>query len=219
MEVRLIGITKCLLEDGEDPELLIEYAARTCWRSHDKHTSPEDTARIIGTLLSRQHLSAIEHASATFEIRGISRACSHQLVRHRIASYSQESQRYVRVDELDYVTPASIADDQAALKPYRLIMEQAHEVYRTLLSLGVAPQDARFCLPNATTTNLVATFNFREMLHIFKLRISPQAQWEIRDVAVRMLELVYPIAPAVFGDIREELRAKYPSLFEGMDHA
>ena len=162
--------------------------------------------------LSRDEL--IEHASATFEISGISRACSHQLVRHRLASYSQESQRYVDMSDPEWALPPAIAENPEAKAIWEGFAGEVKAAYRALRELGIRKEDARFALPNAAATRIVVTMNFRQLLHVFRIRISPAAQWEIRDVCVRMLELVYPLAPGVFGDLRKELRSKHPSFFE-----
>jgi len=159
----------------------------------------------------------IEHASATFEISGISRACSHQLVRHRLASYSQESQRYVDMSNPEWVLPPAIAENPEARAVWDEFASNVKATYRTLRELGVRKEDARFALPNGTATRVVVTMNLRELLHVFRLRISPAAQWEIRDVCVRMLELVCPVAPNVFGDLRRELRTRYHDFFEGVE--
>jgi len=165
--------------------------------------------------LSRDEL--IEHASATFEVSGISRAATHQLVRHRLASYSQESQRYVSMSDPEWVLPPAIAKNPEAMAIWDEFADAAKAAYQALRELGVRKEDARFVLPNATATRIVVTMNLRQLLHVFRIRISPAAQWEIRDVCVRMLELVYPIAPSVFGDLRQELRTQYPSFFEVRD--
>ena len=162
--------------------------------------------------LSRDEL--IEHAGVTFEISGISRSCSHQLVRHRLASYSQESQRYVSMSDPEWVLPPAIVENPEARVIWDRFAGEVKAAYRALRELGIRKEDARFVLPNATATRIVVTMNLRQLLHVFRIRISPEAQWEIRDVCVRMLELVHPIAPSVFGDLREELKAKYPSFFE-----
>jgi len=164
--------------------------------------------------LSRAEL--IEHASATFEISGISRACSHQLVRHRLASYSQESQRYVEMSNPEWALPPAIAENPEAKAIWEGFADEVKATYRTLRELGVRKEDARFALPNAAATRIVVTMNFRQLLHVFRIRISLAAQWEIRDVCVRMLEFVCPIAPNVFGDLREELRDQYPAFFESV---
>ncbi|MCS7285754.1 MAG: FAD-dependent thymidylate synthase [Anaerolineae bacterium] len=208
MRVELIAITRFLKGDGS-PEALIEHAGRVCYRSQ----SHGDPASFIKARIRDGHESIIEHASATFEISGISRACSHQLVRHRLASYSQESQRYVSMDNPEWVLPPSIANDEEARKIWEQFAEKVKEAYRALRARGIAKEDARFVLPNATATRIVVTMNFRELRHFFRVRISPQAQWEIRELAVRMLEIIYPYAPAVFEDLREELHQRYPHFF------
>ncbi len=212
MQVELIAITHYLRGDGS-PEALLEHAGRVCYRSESKG----DPASFLRARIREGHESIIEHASATFEISGISRACSHQLVRHRIASYSQESQRYVSMDDPEWVLPASIANDEEARKIWEEFAEKVKETYRLLRARGIPKEDARFVLPNATATRIVVTMNFRELRHFFRVRISPQAQWEIRELAVRMLEIIYPYAPAVFGDLRDELRQKYPQFFACVD--
>ncbi|MCS7179369.1 MAG: FAD-dependent thymidylate synthase [Anaerolineae bacterium] len=209
MEVELIAITRYLKGDGS-PEALLEHAGRVCYRSQSRG----DPAAFLRARIREGHESLIEHASATFEIRGISRACSHQLVRHRIASYSQESQRYVPMDNPEWVLPPSILRNAQACALWEQFAIQVQETYRALRAQGIPKEDARFVLPNATATRIVVTMNFRELLHVFRLRISPEAQWEIREVAVRMLEAVYPYAPAVFGDLRDDLRRRYPEFFD-----
>jgi thymidylate synthase (FAD) len=202
MEVRLVAVTP-------NPEQTIARAYGICT---GRDAIPLEA---ISKWAERGHLSPIEHATATFEISGISRACSHQLVRHRVASYSQESQRYVDMSDPQFVVPAQIASDPKAVKIWRRTVDRLRTAYRELRELGIRKEDARFLLPNATTTRIVMTANFREFLHMFSLRISPAAQWEIREVCVQMLELLYPIAPNIFGSARQELGAQYPSLLRG----
>ena len=208
MQVELIAITRYLKGNGT-PEELLEHAGRVCYRSKGRG----DPAAFLRARIREGHESLIEHASATFEISGISRACSHQLVRHRIASYSQESQRYVDMADPEWVLPPAVAEDPEARAIWERFAEQVTTAYRALRERGIRKEDARFVLPNAAATRIIATYNFRELRHIFRLRISPHAQWEIRQVAVRMLEAIYPHAPAVFGDLWEELRATYPDYF------
>jgi len=212
MQVELIAITRYLRGDGT-PEELLEHAGRVCYRSEGRG----DPGRFLRARIREGHESLIEHASATFEIGGISRAASHQLVRHRLASFSQESQRYVEWSDTEWVLPPTIADDPEAQAVWDQLARQVQTAYQTLRELKVRKEDARFVLPNAAATRLVMTMNFRELLHLFRLRISPEAQWEIRGLCVRMLELVTPHAPSVFGDLREELRGRYPSFFEGLE--
>jgi thymidylate synthase (FAD) len=228
MKVRLIAITSYLggeerTASNESPvqgtlggEALIEHAGRICYRSQAKGT-PESTARFIQKRVAEGHESIIEHANASFEISGISRSCSHQLVRHRIASYSQESQRYVDMSDPEWVIPEDVAADPEALVTWNTSLEQIQEAYRRLRQTGIKKEDARFLLPNAAATRLIMTANYRELLHLFRIRISPHAQWEICQVAIRMLEEICLYAPSVFGAIRQQLRQDYPAFFEGLD--
>ena len=209
MEVELIAMTR-YLRGGGTPEELLEHAGRICYRSERRG----EPGKFLRARVREGHESIVEHASVTFEISGVSRACSHQLVRHRVASYSQESQRYVDMSNPEWVLPSSIAGNSEARAIWERFSGEVQAAYRALRKLGVPKEDSRFALPNAAATRIVVTMNFRELLHVFRLRISPEAQWEIRAVWVRMLELVYPLAPHVFGDLREELRAAYPAFFE-----
>ncbi len=210
MNVELIGLTRYLRGDGT-PEELLEHAGRSCYRSQPRG----NPGRFLQARIREGHVSIIEHASATFEISGISRACSHQLVRHRIASYSQESQRYVDMSDPEWVLPPAISENPQARTIWDGFAREVEAAYRALRELGVRKEDSRFVLPNAAATRIIVTMNFRMLLHLFRLRINPAAQWEIRDVCVRMLELVYPHAPSVFGDLRDELRTRHPAFFEG----
>lgn len=200
------------------PELLIEEAARVCYDSFDRKTEGSEE-RIIAHLIRSGHESVLEHATATFHVGGVSRALTHQLVRHRIASYSQRSQRYVKEKEPDYVTPPSIknygeveahspetGDDMSydLNESYEFLMEHIWRFYNHLLELGVRGEDARFVLPNACCSEIYITMNFRELRHFLKLRTSKHAQWEIRDMAKRMHELLVMIAPNCFKDIKFE---------------
>jgi thymidylate synthase (FAD) len=216
MQVKLIAITHYLDDEatssGTDSEALLEHAGRICYRS-TAGGAPEVTARFVARRVEEGHESIIEHACASFEVSGISRACSHQLVRHRLASYSQESQRYVDMSDPEWVIPPGIAENAEAMCVWDDFAEMATAAYHRLRALGIRKEDARFLLPNATATRLVMTANYRELLHIFRLRISPQAQWEIREVCARMLEAIYPHAPSVFQALRDQLRADYPALF------
>lgn len=209
MEVKLIALTQFFGDDGS-PEALIEYAGRVCYRSGPKG----QRAAFLRARLQEGHESIIEHAAATFEISGISRACSHQLVRHRLASYSQESQRYVDMSAPAFVLPPDLAANPAAREVWETFAEQVKATYQALRALGLKKEDARFVLPNATATRIVVTMNFRELRHFFRLRITPEAQWEIREMAKRMLALLVPHAPTVFGTLEEELCAAYPQVFE-----
>jgi len=189
-----------LLAITPEAERLIEKAGRTCYDTGDRAAA--DTApRFIQMLIRRGHLSVLEHASATFRLRGVSRALTHQLVRHRLASYSQRSQRYVKEDGFGVVTPPSIADRPAAAARFGEFIHLARKTYDALRAEGVPPEDARFVLPNACQTEIVATANFREWRHILRLRGTREAQWEIRRLAVAILRELKRHAPAVFADL------------------
>lgn len=208
MHVELIALTQ-YLRGSSAPEELIEHAGRVCYRSESRG----DAGAFIHARLRDGHESIVEHAVATFELSGISRACSHQLVRHRLASYSQESQRYVDLAEPEWVLPDAIADDPEALGIWEDFAGQVEATYRALRDRGVRKEDARFVLPNAAATRIVVTMNFRELLHFFRLRITPEAQWEIRAVAVEMLRQLAPHSPAIFGALLDTLRAQHPAFF------
>ncbi len=198
MRVRIIGVTHALF-DSENPETLLEHAGRTCYRSESRG----EPGRFLSARVREGHESLIEHASATFEISGISRACSHQLVRHRIASYSQESQRYVDMAEPVFVVPLSVADNPEASAIWNDFMDRVAETYSRLRQVGVRKEDARFVLPNAAATRIIVTMNFRSLRHFFSVRCERAAQWEIRGLAVEMLRKVHPVAPSVFDDLYE----------------
>ncbi len=193
-----------LLAFTENPEKIIAKAGRLCYFRSDisdleKEMTDKKTAELVKRLLQSGHLSAFEHASFTFGIEGISRACSHQLVRHRIASYSQQSQRYVAFAEnFFYITPPSINKNPEALALFENFVKKSKETYDKLIMLGIDKEDARYCLPNASETKIVVTMNARELLHFFSLRLCRRAQWEIREMAKQMLRLVRNVCPNIF---------------------
>ena len=205
MQVDLIAITQFLSGNGT-PEELIEHAGRVCYRSQSRG----NPAAFLRARLRDGHESIIEHASATFEVSGISRACSHQLVRHRLASYSQESQRYVDMSNPELVIPPDIASNPGALVVWERLMDNIQTAYRDLRAVNVRKEDARFVLPNAASTRIVVTMNFREYMHFFRLRITPEAQWEIRQMALLMLKELVPHAPAVFGNFWDKVQQSHP---------
>ena len=163
--------------------------------------SEQRVRSVLSTIMGSGHFSTLEHASYTFAVDGVSRALTHQLVRHRIASFNQQSQRYVKfADGLATVKPASIAANEDAGAVFDEAIAVAIEAYEKLLAAGVPAEDARYLLPNAAETKIVITMNVRELLHFFSLRCCNRAQWEIRDMAHRMLELAKPTAPYIFMD-------------------
>jgi thymidylate synthase (FAD) len=210
LKVELIAVTKYLRGNGT-PEELLEHAGRVCYRSERAallRGSKGEPGEFIQRRIREGHESIIEHASLTFEISDISRACSHQLVRHRIASYSQESQRYVDLSDPELVVPPSVAQSPEAMRIWHDLTGRMKRAYRDLRKLGIRKEDARFLLPNATATRIVVTMNFRELRHFFKVRCDRAAQWEIRALATEMLKLAYQVAPAVFEDLYQEFMAK-----------
>lgn len=193
-----------LLRYTADAELLCGAAALTSTKSGSpseifEEMDSETAKRIIKRVTGYGHVSVIEHASFTFSIEGVSRALTHQLVRHRIASYTQQSLRYVTYDTLEkYVIPSSIGDNAEARKRFDETLSKISETYQKLLKLGIPKEDARFILPNAAKTNIVVTMNARELRHFFNLRCCARSQWEIREVATEMLRQVKKVAPALF---------------------
>ena len=195
-----------LLYHTPDPERAIATAARLCYApvgaSELMETMPPERIQsVLSTIMKSGHFSTLEHVSYTFAIDGVSRAMTHQLVRHRLASFNQQSQRYVKFkDGLNTIKPASVAENEEASALFDEAVDAAVEAYQKLLDAGVPAEDARYLLPNAAETKIVVTMNVRELLHFFELRCCNRAQWEIRELAHKMLELVRPTAPYVFFD-------------------
>lgn len=183
-----------LIEYTPNPEKLIEAAGRTCYNSTKQDPS------IIRTWIKRGHLSVIEHASATFRII-CSRVVSHELVRHRLASYSQRSQRYVSESEADFFVPPEIYENEIAATEYARIVNCCLFLYQGLIQEGFNKQIARYVLPNCTLTEIVMTMNFRELRHFISLRTSHLAQPEMRAMALKVLNICKEIAPNVFSDL------------------
>jgi thymidylate synthase (FAD) len=209
-----------ILSHTPNPEEVIASAARLCYSSASvddlmkKTEDKESTKEYIDMLMSLGHESPIEHVSFVFAIEGISRACSHQLVRHRIASYSQKSQRYVNEAQFEYITPPVIEDDLTLKDLYTNTMEIVHARYNLLRTELIAKymkdgmdkksaekkanEDARFVLPNACETKIIVTMNIRSLFNFFKHRCCNRAQWEIRMMANEMLRQCMEIAPNIF---------------------
>jgi len=196
-----------LLRYTADAELLCGAAALTSTKSGSpseilEKMNVETAEKIIRRVTGYGHVSVIEHASFTFSIEGVSRAMTHQLVRHRIASFTQQSQRYVAYDTLEkYVIPQSVANNVEAQKIFDEALEKISETYQKLLKLGISKEDARFILPNAAKTNIIVTMNARELRHFFNLRCCARAQWEIREAATEMLKQARKAAPALFENV------------------
>ena len=181
-------------------------ACRLCYSASDidairEAMDDEAAARLIGKVLKLGHLSVLEHASFTFAIEGISRACSHQLVRHRIASFSQQSQRYVKMSECEFMLPPSIRQKPEAVEKFNSLMSDLQAEYNALLEDGIPAEDARYVLPNAAETKVIMTANARSLINFFELRLCTRAQWEIRQLAGLMLEKVKAVAPSIFANV------------------
>ena len=216
-----------LLAYTPQPEKLAAAAAKLCYSSvgidgvMDGLTS-EKTASFVEMLSQIGHESPMEHASFTFGIEGVSRALLAQITRHRIASFSVQSQRYVAEQEFGFVLPPEVAEIPEAKAEFLAAMEESQRRYNRLVQLlkekhrqaflsagkdektaarlaeKSAIEDARFVLPNACETKMIVTFNTRSLHHFFALRCCNRAQWEIREVAIQMLRLVKPVAPHLF---------------------
>ena len=201
-----------LLKHTPNPEETVAMAAKLCYSPSDieglrRKIKAGDQKAFVEKLMKMGHMSPVEHASFTFAVEGISRACSHQLVRHRLASYSQQSQRYVSEEAgFDYVIPPSVKNDRELTRYFEGFMSEAQKTYNRIVErlnqMGLegeaANQDARFVLPNACETKIMVTMNARELLHFFRQRCCLRAQWEIRAMAEEMLKLVKKAAPVIF---------------------
>lgn len=190
-------VTVKLLAITPDAESLTEQAGRLCYASGDKLGTKEGW---LQARIKQGHESLIEHACATFYIKA-SRVLTHELVRHRIASYSQRSQRYVNESAADYITPAELTSDESIKRIFDDSMNAAWEAYRSLLQAGIKPEIARYVLPNACSTEIICTWNFREIRHIIRLRTGPAALPEMRAVMTKVKEIVKEHVPGVFGDL------------------
>jgi thymidylate synthase (FAD) len=208
-----IGLQVKLLEMSERALALLYAAYRQCYApgwAGDMVLADvggdEQRAAFIRQMMRSGHESPLEHVKFTFAIAGVSRALTHQLVRHRIASYSQQSQRYVDLTNFDYIVPPSISSDPNLLKEFDRCMSAIRDRYRELIAKfqtrgvvgAAAHEDARFVLPQATETKIVVTMNCRELLHFFSQRCCQRAQWEIRALAEAMLAICREKLPPVF---------------------
>jgi thymidylate synthase (FAD) len=215
-----VNLNVILLNHTKDPEGLIAHAAKLCYspssveQLKDK-IEKSDNQKFVAKLLKMGHLSPLEHVSFTYGVEGISRACSHQLVRHRIASYSQQSQRYVgehskkNEECFDFIVPPSVevaGKKEWFVEKMSIIQRWYNELVEALGNSGKAElssreksnEDARFVLPNAAETKIIITMNVRELLHFFSVRCCERAQWEIRNLATEMLRLARKVIPSIF---------------------
>jgi len=196
-----------LINYTPNPELTIVAAARssasqsTAEELWDKLSS-QQIDNLFKQLLDSGHLSPFEHATFTFSIQGISRVTSHQLVRHRLASYTQQSQRYVPLKEYRYVTPPTISRQPSLLAKYQQTLESAHEFYFQMLEAGIPAEDARYIIPQAIETQLVMTMNARELLYSCSLRLCLRAQWEIVELFESIKAEVEKVAPRLGAELK-----------------
>lgn len=175
-----------LIQQTEKPIELISKIASICYDS-----IPENPKELVKHLYNNGHHSVFEHIYFTFKIEGISRACSHQLVRHRMCSFTQRSQRYCSESGFDFVTPPDITDSGILnTQTYINGIWTISDIYKVLQNNGISNEDARFILPNACETELYMSFNLREFIHICNERLCERAQWEIRDLVNKMVECV-----------------------------
>lgn len=210
-----VNLKVVLLRYTPEPEGIVSHAARLCYSSAtidelNKKTGQKGQEEFIHKLYTIGHISPFEHTSFTFGVEGISRACSHQLVRHRLASYSQQSQRYVgksshgEEEVFDFIIPPSIkkaGKREWFIDKMKELQGWYNELVVALKDKAESPfEDARFVLPNAAETKIIITMNARELLHFFQLRCCNRAQWEIREMATEMLRIVRSVAPGIFRD-------------------
>lgn len=195
-----------LLYHTQDPERAVATAARLCYAPVGaaelmESMTVEQVAKVLRVIMNSGHHSALEHASYTFAIDGVSRALTHQLVRHRIASFNQQSQRYVTFSgDPEITVPESIRQDTELMASFQIAIDTAYNAYQQLIDAGIPAEDARYVLPNACASKIVVTMNIRELLHFFTLRCCRRAQWEIQELGNKMLALVEPTASYIFMD-------------------
>lgn len=196
MQVKLVRHTP-------EPERTVAMSARLCYSAIgaaqlEEKISDEQAANLVRKLVSMGHFSTLEHVTFTFAIEGVSRVLTHQLVRHRIASYSQQSQRYVKEHNFEIITPITISKNPEAKAKFEKLMVEIQDLYNEFTEMGIPAEDARYILPNAAETKIVCTFNARSLLNFFSLRCCTRAQWEIRALANKMLEECKKVAPVIF---------------------
>lgn len=203
MRVKLIWHTP-------NPEVTVALAMRRCYSSKpiedlekELLSKPGYEKELIAKALRDKTFDVIEHAVFMFEIEGVSRICTHQLVRHRIASYDQESQRFSAVEKEDFVIPHTIQSNPEALKVYEGLLKSSIDAFKKLKELEVPKEDARFVLPQSIGTKIVMTANARALMHFFYQRTALQAQWEIRELAELMYQECKKVAPSIFSQVIE----------------
>ncbi len=216
-----------LMAHTPNPDAIVAAAAKLCYSPVGvdgimEKLDDEEVAKFVNTLVNMGHESPIEHVSFTFAIEGISRSCSHQIVRHRIASFSQQSQRYVKLDQFEYIIPPEIEKNEKAKEIFIQSMNKCQEDYDKLVEIlfekhyqdlldkglnekkaksqaeKMSIEDARYVFPNACETKMVVTMNARSLYNFFSKRCCERAQWEIRELANEMLKLLKEVAPVLF---------------------
>lgn len=180
-----MAISVKLTRVTEDPILAIEEAASNCYNSE-----ATGDGKIMNHCIKSGHTSVTEFCDFTFHIEGVSRALSHQLVRHRMASYAQRSQRYCSEDGFEYVTPLTIKNKACGLTEYNNLMDKIQDIYEYLQGIGVPNEDARMVLPNACTTCIEVKMNLRALMNFMNERLCTCAQWEIRELAFEMRRVI-----------------------------
>lgn len=219
-----------ILAHTPEPEKVISMAAKLCYSSVgvdeiEENLTQESVDKFLNMLISIGHESPLEHVSFTFAVEGISRACSHQLVRHRIASYSQQSQRYVKLEQFEYIMPPEIEKVEEAKEVFIKAMEDDQKSYDKLVDIlfdkhynkmikdgknekeakrqaeKKAIEDARYVFPNACETKVVFTMNTRSLYNFLNHRCCERAQWEIRELSIEMLRQLKQVAPILFKNI------------------
>lgn len=178
-----------ILDSSTDALFNISMSARTCYSSREKYKL-EAREDFIRGLIKSGHTSTLEFADIIFDIQGISRSCSHQLVRHRLASYAQQSQRYVNQEENQYTIPPEIEKNKEAKELYEKTIQTCKDAYKKLINAGIKKEDARFLLPEAMHTNIVVKMNIRSLRNFLSLRLDSHAQWEIRELATKMAQIL-----------------------------
>ena len=187
MKVELIRYTSF-------PEDLCGHAAAVC-------TDSRNYGSALMHAVESGHTSVLEHAVFTFQVEGISRACLAQLTRHRLASFDVQSQRYVKLNEWEAKMPPSIGNNPDAFEKADASIRYSMKTYNELMEMGIPAEDARYVTPQAVTTKLIMTMNARELIHFFSLRTCNRAQWEIREMADRMLKICRKVSPRIFGNV------------------
>ena len=196
-----------LIHHTQDPVAAIERAASTCYDSQ------ASDGRIMRHCYKSGHHSVLEFADFTFRISGVSRALTHQLVRHRMASYAQRSQRYCEEDGFAFVTPSTVTRNGEASRIYTETVETIKKAYADLRALGIPAEDARMLLPNACCTEICVKMNLRELIHFCNERLCACAQWEIRAMTREMVRAVVEVAPALADFLVPKCEAHAPYCF------